>query len=73
MKKKGDFHVNTMRCIQLMDVEFNTMNKTVRRRTLAHVEKAKAVAPDQYGSQKHHDSRKAVLNKVILNDIIRQK
>ena len=40
---------------------------------LAHAEKAKAVAPDQYGSRKHHNSRKTVLNKVQLNDIIRQK
>ena len=71
--KKGDFHVDTMRCMQQMDAEFNMMNKHVGRHTLAHAEKAKAVAPDQYGSRKHHDSRKAVLNKVLLNDIIRQK
>ena len=62
-----------MRCIQLMDAEFNMQNKHIGRRTLAHAEKAKAVAPDQYGSRKHHDSRKAVLNKVLLNDIIRQR
>ena len=49
------------------------MNKHVGRRTLAHTEKAEAVAPDQYCSRKHHDSRKAVLNKVLLNDIVRQK
>ena len=73
LKKKGDFHVDTMRCIQLMDAKLNMMNKHVGRRTLVHAEKAKAVAKDHYGSRKHHDSRKAVLNKVLLNDIIRQK
>ena len=73
LKKKGDFHVDTMHCIQLMDTEFNIMNKHVGRYTLAHAEKAKAVAPDQYESRKYYNSRKVVLNKVILNDIIRQK
>ena len=70
LKRKGEFHVDTMRCIQLMDAEFNMMNKHVGRRTLAHAEKAEAVAPDQYGSQKHHDSRKALFNKVLLDDIV---
>ena len=56
LKRKGEFHVDTMRCIQLMDAEFNMMNKHIGRRTLAHAEKAKAVAPDQYGSRKHHDT-----------------
>ena len=70
LKKKGQFHVDTMQCIQLMDTEFNMMNKHVGGHTLAHVEKAKAVALDQYSSQKHHNSRKAVLNKVLLNGII---
>ena len=56
-----------------MDAEFNMMDKHVGQQTLAHAEKAEAVAPDQYGSRKHHNSRKAVLNKVILNDIVRQK
>ena len=56
-----------------MDTEFNMTNKHVGRHTLAHVEKVKAVAPDHYGSQKHHNFRKVVLNKVLLNDVIRQK
>ena len=56
-----------------MNAEFNMMHKHVNRRTLTHVEKAEAVAPDQFGSQKHHNSRKTTLNKVLLNDIIRQK
>ena len=56
-----------------MDAEFNMMNKHVGRRTLAHAEKAEVVAPDQYGSQKYYNSRKAILNKVLLNEIILQK
>ena len=56
-----------------MNAKFNMMNKHVGRRTLIHAEMAKAAAPDQYGSRTHHNSRKAVLNKILLNDIIRQK
>ena len=46
------------------------MNKHVGRCTLAHAEKTEIVAPNQYGSQKHHNSRKTVFNKVLLNDIV---
>ena len=73
LKKKGQFCVNNMRYLHLKDFEFNMMNKHVSRRTLAHAEKAEAVAPNQYGSRKHHNSRKAVLNKVLLNNSIQQK
>ena len=53
-----------------MDAEFNMMNKHIDKRILAHVKKTEALKPNQYGSQKHHDSRKAVLDKVLLNDIV---
>ena len=46
LKRKGDFHVNTMRCIQLMDTEFNMTKKNIGRRTLAHAKKANTVALD---------------------------
>ena len=62
-----------MWCIQLMDAEFNMMNKHIDRRTLAHAEKANAISPDQYDCRKHHKSINAVLNKVLVNDILQQK
>ena len=62
-----------MRCIQQMDAEFNMMNEQIGRRTLAHAEKAKAISPDQYGCRKHHKASNAVLNKVLFNNILRQK
>ena len=72
LKKKDSFHVDTMRCIQLMDAEFNMMNKHFGRCTLAHTEKAKAISPNQYGRRKHHKVSNAVLNKVLYNNILRQ-
>ena len=73
LKKANQFHVDTMRCIQLMDAEYNMTNKHVGRQTLAHAEKAKAIAPDQYGSRKNHKCINCVTNKVLLNDLFRHK
>ena len=56
-----------------MNAEFNMTNKHVGHWTLAHTEKAKAISPDQYGSHKHHKSINAILNKVLLNNILQQK
>ena len=39
LKKANQYHKNTMRCIQLMDAEFNMTNKHVGCRTSAHVER----------------------------------
>ena len=54
-----------------MDAEFNMTNKHASRQTLAHTEQANAISPNQYGSRKHHKSINTVLNKVLLNNILR--
>ena len=71
LKKADQYHVDAICCIQLMDAEFNMTNKHVGRRTLAHAEKANATSPDQYFSHKHHKSINDILNKVLLNNILR--
>ena len=73
LKKAHQFHVDTMRCIQLMDAEFNMTNKHVGRQTLAHGEKVKAITPDQYGSRKNHKCINCVTNKFLLNDLFCHK
>ena len=73
LKKAHQFHVDTMRCIQLIDVEFNITNKHVGRRTLAHAEKAKAIVPNQYDSRKDYKCINCVTNKVLLNNRFRHK
>ena len=63
LKKKDQFHVNTVQCIQVMDTKFNWQTHLDTLvpwylgtlvpwylGTLAHVEMAEAVAPDQYSS-----------------------
>ena len=73
LEQVDQYHVNTMYYIQLMDVEFDMTNKHVGRQTLVHAEKANAITPDQYGSRKNHKSINALLNKVLLNNILRQQ
>ena len=49
------------------------MNKHLGRHTLAHAENANEIFPDQYGCRKHHKSINAVLNKVLVYDILQKK
>lgn len=48
-------------------------NKDLRQRALAHTEMAKEVSPNQYSYCKKHKSINSCLNKVLINDILRQK
>ena len=52
-----------------MDAEFNMMNKNVDKCTLTRAEKVEAVTPDQYDSQKHHQSIDVVLRIWRTNQI----
>ena len=56
-----------------MDAGFNMTNKHIDCQTLVYTEKRNIVSPDQYGNHKHRKSINVVLNKVLLNDILRQK
>ena len=72
LKRIQQTHVDKFRTIQLMDPEFQINNKMLGKRTLAHAEKAREVATDQYGSRKNHTAISACLNKKLLCDILRQ-
>lgn len=48
-------------------------HKYVRCRALAHSEKTKAVASDQYSCCKKHKEINKWLNKVLINNILSQK
>ena len=62
-----------MRCIQLFHPRYNTINKVLGRRVQINAEEVNAIEPDQYGTRKHHKAICALLNKVILNNIFRQR
>ena len=56
-----------------MDPEFNMKNKLLGKRMMANAEAANAIQSDQFGGRKKHKAINACLNKVLLNDIFRQK
>jgi hypothetical protein len=62
-----------MRTIQLMHSEFNMNNKKLGRDVMAHAERFKALAPEQFGSRKNHHSILAALNKRLTMDLLRQQ
>ena len=72
LKKAGVYDVELMRTIQLMQSEFNMNNKKLGRDVMAFAEKHAALAPEQFGSRKHHQSVHAALNKRLTMDLLRQ-
>ena len=73
LKREGVYHVDKMRCIQLMSPEFQINNKMIGKRILAHAELAHAVSDDQHGSRKGHTANMTCLSKRLLADLFFQK
>jgi hypothetical protein len=73
LKKAGVYDVELMRTIQLMHSEFNMNNKKLGRDVMAFAERHKALAPEQFGSRKNHQSVLAALNKRLTMDLLRQR
>ena len=48
-------------------------NKLLGKRIMANAEAANAIQSDQFGGRKKHKAMNACLNKVLINDIFRQK
>ena len=71
LKKAGDYDIEKMRTITLMDAAFNMNNKQLGRDLLNHAEKHNALAREQYGSRKNHQSSTAATNKVLTMDLLR--
>jgi hypothetical protein len=72
LKKAEVYEVELMRTIQLMHAEFNMNNKKLGRDVMSFAELCKALAAEQFGSRKNHQSILAVLNKRLTNDLLRQ-
>ena len=73
LKKSGVYDVELMRTIQLMNSEFNMNNKKLGRDVMAFAERHKALAAEQFGSRKNHQSVNAALNKRLTMDLLRLK
>jgi hypothetical protein len=73
LKKTGVFDVEKMRTVQLMHAAFNMNNKKPCRDVMAFAEKHHALAPEQFGSRKNHQSVLAALNKRLTVDLLQQR
>ena len=62
-----------MRCIQLVGPELNMKNKLLGKRMMANEEATNAIQNDQFGGRKMDKAINTYLNKVLTNDIFRQK
>ena len=67
------FNVDRMRCIHLMNSEFNMKNKLVGKRMMANTEAVNAIRNDQFDNREKHKAINTYLKKVLTNDIFRQK
>ena len=71
-KEQGNFNIERMRTIVLMEADHNLNNKLLGRRAMAHAERHQALAPEQYGSRKNHSSAQATVNNRLIYDLMRQ-
>ena len=71
LKKAGKTDVDSLRTIVLLEPDFNHMNKKLGRDIMYFAEKHQLIAPEQFGSRKHHSSIDQVLIKTLFYDILR--
>jgi hypothetical protein len=72
LKKAGLHQVHSLRTIVLFQPDCNYAFKFVGREMMAHAEKCKTLALEQFGSRKGHRAIDQATNKALTNDILRQ-
>jgi hypothetical protein len=72
-KSTISLRVDKLRTLLLLDPEFNQNNKILGRSLMRQAEAHSQIPPEQYGSRKKHRAIEAALNKVLTQDIWRQK
>ena len=73
LKRLNINNVEKMRCIQLLDAEFNMINKRLGKKIIANAENLELIEEDQFGSRKKHKAINAVICKIVMNDMLRQQ
>jgi hypothetical protein len=72
LKKAGSTDLGSQRTIVLFPMDCNYAFKHVGRIMMQNAERAKVLAPEQYGSRKHHKATDLALNKTLTYNIPRQ-
>ena len=73
LKKAGKTDVDSLRTIVLLEPDFNFMNKKLGRDVMNYAEQHHLIAPEQFGSRKHHSSIDQVIIKTLFYDTLRIK
>ena len=71
--KVDSIHVEKLIIIVLFDAMFNMLNKQIGREMLSYAEEMMQIPMEAYGSRKGYRAADCALNKVLVNDVIRQK
>ena len=71
-KKAGNYNVEKLRTIVLLEGDYNMNNKTMSRRVAAAGEQDGTLAEEQYGSRQRHSAPDVSLNNRLTDDIMRQ-
>jgi hypothetical protein len=75
-KEPGNFNLERLRTIVLLEADYNTNCKKIGRDALHSAETQatdpSAIAPEQYGSRKRHRAVEVCLNMKLVDDILRQ-
>jgi hypothetical protein len=72
LKQSGVTHLSGLCTIVLFPVNCNYVFKHIGRMMMFTAEKAKSLAPEQYGSRKNHKAIDLAVNKVLTCDLIHQ-
>jgi hypothetical protein len=72
-KSTASLRVDKLLTLLLLDPEFNQNNKMLGRSLMTQAEAFDQMPAEQYGSRKKHRAIEAALNKVLTQDIWRQK
>ena len=70
-KKQNKIEADQLRTILLLEADFNHLNKKLGRDLMHQAEKYQMIAPEQFGSRKHHSCIDQVIVKRLYYDSLR--
>ena len=71
-KKAGNYDVDKLRTIVLLEADYNMNNKAMSRRVARAAERDGTLAKEQYGSRNRHSAPDVSLNNRLTDDLMRQ-
>ena len=71
MKQEGNFNVNKLRTICLLEADLNQNNKYIGKTAIGYAEKMEGLADEQFGSRKKRRATEVSVNNRITDDLMR--